>query len=35
MFTLEQVKAAHAKVKSGADFPCLRSEFNSGRRKKL
>lgn len=27
MFTLEQIKAAHAKVKSGADFPAYAKEL--------
>lgn len=29
MFTLEQIKAAHSKVKSGADFPAYIQELKS------
>lgn len=29
MFTVEQIKAAHSKVKSGADFPAYIKEINS------
>jgi uncharacterized protein YbcV (DUF1398 family) len=29
MFTLEQIKAAHSKVKSGADFPAYIKEIKS------
>jgi Phage envelope protein len=29
MFTVEQIKAAHSKVKSGADFPAYISEIRS------
>lgn len=29
MFTVEQIKAAHGKVKSGADFPSFIAEINS------
>ena len=29
MFTIEQIKAAHSKVKSGADFPCYVQEMKS------
>lgn len=29
MFTVEQIKAAHSKVKSGADFPSYISEIRS------
>lgn len=29
MFTVEQIKAAHAKVKSGADFPGYITEIKS------
>lgn len=29
MFTVEQIKAAHAKVKSGADFPAYIQEIKS------
>ncbi|MBB5395222.1 DUF1398 domain-containing protein [Mucilaginibacter sp. AK015] len=29
MFTLQQMKAAHAKVKTGADFPCYVQEIKA------
>lgn len=29
MFTIDQIKAAHAKVKSGADFPAYIREIKS------